>query len=522
MANNYTGNAGTTTYTNGKDHFKTTGTQVGTAIAGFPAWGGVDVDNIRRTFAIGDYVSQLAPEQSLFFAYLSKVAKKGLDETVWKPMEYRPQWQRRNFKAYYADSGDVPLSVRDAGTGAATSGAVTAGASAKGWLNTEVAATGATGLAFKCDYDSTGKKTADWTETPLFLLMNQVLRLKVEYDPNTGDTVTTYENFKLIGKDGEAWEAVSARSDFPIVHASDAYVIKTASDGQVVGSAFAEASTAPDGWADQISATEFYMQIFKTAVPLMSGSAQATKYRGFADEYSRIYTQHVLSHKMDIEHAMLFGHGNYVSQDERYSWGIVPFIETQGGKAYEVNADIAGFDYFVDLMRDFFDYESGNSGQKLVLTSRAVIAWLTKMGTTGSNSFVYNTVAGPGGATGAGGAGITAGGSPYGAQIDIKQSKFAPVPITAVSTAFGTLNFVAHPLFRGHAEDVAVVIDMNNVAYRCLQGNGINRDTFVETNIQDNSVDGRKDQIITECGLEVMMPETHALLRFTNLSSSLA
>jgi hypothetical protein len=63
---------------------------------------------------------------------------------------------------------------------------------------------------------------------------------------------------------------------------------------------------------------------------------------------------------------------------------------------------------------------------------------------------------------------------------------------------------------------------MNNVAYRCLQGNGINRDTFVETNVQDNSVDGRKDQIITECGLEVMMPETHALLKFTHLSSSLA
>ena len=520
MANNYTGNAGTTTYTTSKDHFKSTGMQdSANAIAGFPAWGGVDVDNIRRTFAIGDYVSQLAPEQSLFFAYLSKVAKKGLDETVWKPMEYRPQWQRRNFKAYDADSGDVPLTVEDGGGGVAVSTAVTAGASAKGWLATQVAATGATGLAFKCDYDSTGKKVASWTETPLFLLMNQVLRLKVEYDPTTGDTETTYENFKLIAKDGEAWEAVSARSDFPFVDAGDAYVIKTDSDGQVVGSAFAEASTAPDGWSDQISATEFYMQIFKTAVPLMSGSAQATKYRGFADEYSRIYTQHVLSHKMDIEHAMLFGHGNYVSQDERYSWGIVPFIETQGGKAYEVDASAAGFDYFVDLMRDFFDYESGNSGQKLVLTSRAVIAWLTKMGTQGSNSFLFNTV----------GNGLTAGtssgggsGGPYSAQIDIKQSKFAPVPITAVSTAFGTMNFVAHPLFRGHAEDIAVVIDMNNVAYRCLQGNGINRDTFVETNIQDNSVDGRKDQIITECGLEVMLPETHALLRFTSLSSNLA
>ena len=107
--------------------------------------------------------------------------------------------------------------------------------------------------------------------------------------------------------------------------------------------------------------------------------------------------------------------------------------------------------------------------------------------------------------------------NPYNVSIDVKSSKFAPVPITAVQTAFGTFNFVAHPLFRGHSENICAVIDLANVSYRPLVGNGLNRDTFVETNIQDNSVDGRKDQIITECGLEIMLPETHALLTFSNL-----
>ncbi len=514
MANNYTGNAGTTTYTDSKDHFKSTGMQnSANAIAGFPGWSGISVDNLRRTFAIGDYVSMLAPEQSLFFAYLSRVAKSGLDETVWKPMEYRPQWQRRNFKVYEADgSADVPL---------------TCGGDATSLGNLTSAAAGAsTGCKFRCDYDNTGKKTAAWDQVPVFILLNQVIRLKIE-GGNAKDN--GYQNFKITSTDGvgsaQTWGITSVRNDFPFDDNAETaggsaytYLGTAGAEGQVVGSAFAEASTAPDGWSDQISNTEFYMQIFKTAVPLMSGSAQATRYRGFADEYSRIYTQHVLSHKMDIEHAMLFGTGNYVSQDERYSWGIVPFIETQGGKAYEVDASVAGFDYFVDLMRDFFDYESGNSGQKLVLTSRAVIAWLTKMGAASSNSFVYNTVAAKGGIATTGTATDVVSG-PYNAQIDIKQSKFAPVPITAISTAFGTLNFVAHPLFRGHAEDIACVVDMSNVSYKCLMGNGINRDTFVETNIQDNSVDGRKDQIITECGLEVMLPETHALLKFTNLTN---
>ena len=76
----------------------------GNSLTEWGNWSGVvDVDNIRRKFGIGDYVAQLAPEQSLFFAYLSRVAKKPLDETVWKPLEYRPQWQRRNFQIQNAD-----------------------------------------------------------------------------------------------------------------------------------------------------------------------------------------------------------------------------------------------------------------------------------------------------------------------------------------------------------------------------------------------------------------------------------
>ena len=478
----------------------------------FPGWGGVSVDNIRRTFSIGDFVNQLAPEQSLFFAYLSQVAKKPLDETVWKPMEYRPQWQRRNF-TIKAGSGSNKVALTE----------TTSTGSLKKYTLASNSTAGAGTAHGKCDYNNVGKKTATWDNDPVFLLANQVLRLRVEtVTGSPAVTTDSYENFKvteILSNGSMALESV--RKDFTattnsgtvklLVYVDDDNV----NEGQVVGSAFAEASTAPDGWSDQISDTEFYMQIFKTAVPLMSGSAQATRYRGFADEYQRIYTQHILSHKMDIEHAMLFGNGNYVSQDERYSWGIVPFIEMKGGKSYAINAATDGFDFFVDLMRDFFDYESGNSGQKLVLTSRSVIAWLTKMGNASSNSFVYNTLGMGNAVAGGTNAGTT---SPYGADIQINKSKFAPVPITSISTAFGTMNFVAHPLFRGHAENIAAVVDMNNVAYRCLMGNGINRDTFVETNIQDNSVDGRKDQIITECGLEVLLPETHCLLKFTGLT----
>jgi hypothetical protein len=87
--------------------------------------------------------------------------------------------------------------------------------------------------------------------------------------------------------------------------------------------------------------------------------------------------------------------------------------------------------------------------------------------------------------------------------------------VTKVNTIYGNLHFVAEPLLRGPWEDYCVAVDMGNVAYRPLSGNGISRDTFIETNVQTPGTDGRKDQIITEAGLEISLPETHAVLKFS-------
>jgi len=246
----------------------------------------------------------------------------------------------------------------------------------------------------------------------------------------------------------------------------------------------------------------------------------ATKYRGFQNEWKRIYAEHLKAHKMDMENAFLFGYGKYNSADERTSWGAIPFLEAKGGKRYQIDYDggtavstsdatydvKCGFNYdgMVDLMDDFMAYETGNSGQKLILTSRKVVNGLHKMGDGNflSNSFSKsdNTP--------------TNNKEVFSASLDVKTSSFMPVDITSISTSYGSLNFVAHPLFRNDMENKAVALDLSNVALRPLAGNGISRDTFVETNVQENDIDGRKDMIITEAGLEVMLPETHAVIDF--------
>ena len=460
-------------------------------------FGGQDVDNIRRTFGIGDKVAELAPETSIFFSYLSKLGKKATDETVWKPLEYRNQWQRRNFDVVAVAAADDS----DAGTSYAF----------------EVAH-----WKLSCNYNYQGKVSKSESYSPIFIVPGQVLRVNGNVYKVAEDAVFTYATGSNAA--GTKADAGKTNGGYLTIKQSDITLLTTggtavdsiggtALQGQVIGSQWSEASGAPDGFRDEISAVEFYTQIFKTAVPLMSGSTMATKYRGYANEWARIYSEHLKAHKMDLENAFLFGYGGYTSADVRNSWGIVPFLEANGGKRYEIDYNTSSaisadstydaqvnftYDGIIDIMDDFMSYESGNSGQKLCLTSRKVINALHKVGDKSflKNSFDSDTS------------------QLFNAALDVKSSSFMPVDITSIKTSYGSMNFVAHPLFRNDMADKAVCIDLGNVSMRHLAGNGISRDTFVETNVQANDIDGRKDMIITEAGLEVMLPETHAVIDF--------
>ena len=282
----------------------------------------------------------------------------------------------------------------------------------------------------------------------------------------------------------------------------DGTVFGIGNKGSVIGTAWAEGTDTPLGWEDKMFDREGYCQIFKTGMNVFSGTSLATEYRGIKNEFQRIWTDKLMEHKMDIEHAMLFGDGIITAAGEasggaapvRYSHGIVPYTSSNG-KVYNMSYASSGYDAFLDAMEDFFAVESGNSGNKLVLASRKVITYLNKMG---NGSFLNNTV----------------GSSQY--RLDVQSIKGAfGHQVTMVNTIFGNLHFVAEPLLRGPWEDFCVAVDMKNVAYRPLVGNGISRDTFVETNVQDNGIDGRQDVVMTEAGLEISLPETHALLKFS-------
>jgi hypothetical protein len=439
---------------------------------------GVSTNNNRRLYNFGERVAELAPEQSPLFVYLSKVAKKPTNDPVFKFLEQRHQWARRNF--------DVK-------------GAVTAYDPDPGQVATKA-------VVVDVGYDLNGKAVSTPTQAGFFVadggqlisipattnasaVVDVVFRVTANVVSNAAQNTLTCVVHSVNGStDTTGYPSTIAIADN--------------AKGQVIGTAFEEGSGAPGGWRDTLSDREGYTQIFKTAIDLFSGTSLATEYRGVADEYRRVWREKLMEHKMDIEHAMLYGVGSSddagTAAPKRMTHGIMPYITANGGKLEDMTAASSTYDDFIDYMEDFFAPEKGNSGDKLCLASRPVIAWMNKLGTS---SFLENSIGGV---------------SQYSLDVQNIPGSFGHT-VMKINTVFGNLHVVQEPLFRGSNSGKLALIDLKNVAYRPLVGNGKNRDTHIMTNVQGNDIDGRKDMIMTEAGLEISLPETHGIITFTDL-----
>jgi len=423
---------------------------------------GISIDDNRRLFNFGERIAELAPQESPFFTYLSKVSKKPTDDPVFKFMEKRHQWQRRNFFL-----GEDVSSVTEYVAGVTV-------------LNGDL-------VKLSCYYDKYGR-TSTTAVAPQFILKNQVVAFK--------DTDGVLRHFKV-----DATPTPDGGGTFTdtkmIAMFSATCAFANGVEGQVVGTQWAEGSTDPDGWVDYLYDRQGYCQIFKTAIPMFSGTSLATRYRGDANEYKRVWAEKLMEHKMDLEHAMLFSPGvSTTSSDSttRTTIGMLPYTLANGTTQSFTYAN-TGYDDFIDFLSTFFAPESGNSGDKLVLASRNLLAWFNKLG---SGNFLNNIL------------------PASSRQLDIQNIKGSfGHEVTKINTIFGNLHFVQEPLLRNGFEDYCIIVDLKNVSYRPLVGNGISRDTHIITNVQNNNVDGRKDIIITEAGLEIQLPETHAVLTWS-------
>ena len=432
--------------------------------------------DLRRIHDFSDKVHELAPEESPFFVYLTQMSKNATNDPVFRFLENRSKidWTARNFVMANAPGTVVAgssysFSVADADTPTASID----------WL--------IKGMVFAVE-----SSTSD-----------QII-VRVETSPVDAGTTTTFTGKVISFSNNDTGNAVADNDRC-----------------QVIGTAFAEGSGSPDVFSSQIEDDFGYTQIFKTAAE-MTNTAIATNYRGYANEWNRIWNMKLREHKVDIERAMLFSQRGR-SSNVQYTEGIVGSIlknstsAASGSLSYTSGASyLAGqastavtYDTILSDFEVVFDPARGGGGSKLGLASLPVISFFNKLG-----GFFKGTMAI--GQQEAGTAANQYGSNPYNFDVQNIQGKFGH-KLMAIDTVHGTLNLTKEPLFRGISSGFMLCCDLSQISYRPLVGNGINRDTHIVTNVQQADEDLRKDMIITEAGLEVTLPETHLLYNFTDL-----
>ena len=423
--------------------------------------------DLRRIHDFSDRVHELAPEESPFFVYLTQMSKSPTNDPVFRFLENRSKidWTSRNFVMANAPGTVV------AGTSYSFSVADAASPTASiDWL--------IKGMVFAVESSNS----------------DQVV-VRIESAPVDTGNDTTFTGKVISFSNNDTGNAIADNDRC-----------------QVIGTAFAEGSGSPDVWSSQLEDDFGYTQIFKTAAE-MTNTAIATNYRGYANEWNRIWNLKLREHKVDIERAMLFSQRGR-SSNVQYTEGIVGSIlknstsAASGSLSYTSGASyLAGqastavtYDTILSDFEVVFDPARGGGSSKLGLASLPVISFFNKLG-----GFFKNTV-------------NLDGSSNDGFHMDIQnlKGKFGH-KLMAIDTVHGTLNLTKEPLFRGISSGFMLCCDLGQIAYRPLVGNGLNRDTHIVTNVQQADEDLRKDMIITEAGLEVSLPETHLLYNFTDL-----
>ena len=414
----------------------------------------------RRLYDFSDRIAELAPDESPFFVYLSKVGKVPTSDSQFRFLEDRTKVSMTD--RTFTTSSNLGAIAED------TTDTMTVSSSP--WL--------IKGMVIMVSSTISGMGEGTNAATCVITAVNSATEIEVRWLRENSTSAVTI--------DGSS----------------------TAVNCQVIGTAYAEGSGAPDVFSQEMDNDYGYTQIFKTACE-MSNTARATVYRGYADEWQRIWNLKLREHKVDIERAMLFGQRASVGGIQ-YTEGIVGHIIAEGaapvtdttklsyveGAAYHksIASGSVTYDNLLGDLEVVFDPARGGSSSKLALCSLPVISLFNKMG---NNGFID----------------ASTDGTQAQYMLERAQGSFGH-KVMKVDTVHGDLTLVKEPLFRGLSSTFMALVDLDHVSYRPLVGNGINRDTAITTNVQQADEDLRKDLILTEAGLEVSLPETHALFNF--------
>ncbi len=267
---------------------------------------------------------------------------------------------------------------------------------------------------------------------------------------------------------------------------------------QRIGNAFEENASKGNGYTDNLETIWASTQIFRTPFGI-SRTLRKTSLNG-GNEWARILADKGREHKVGIERTLLFGerysgtagdpfaapsNGALLgsTQPLRTSHGIINatvYGDTNIGigGSREFNNTKATYTYydFMDDMEEIFEF---GSSSKTVLAGMSVITFFNKLAAAEGDLV-----------------------------LDSKEKVFG-LDIYRFKTPAGELNFVWHKLLREQYANFAVVVDMANVEYLVFE------DTSLRTGIETPGTDGTEAEYLSDVGLAVTLPESHAVMRFS-------
>jgi hypothetical protein len=464
-----------------------------------------DTGDLRRRYNFGDRVSELNIAQDPFFRMVSKLAKKSTDDPQFKFTERRPSWHKRyGYLKFFSSTVNNPTTLP-----ANTNNIDAAGNTWYARVGTDYANTG--NLVNRVGQTTTYEE-GDANTQPLFFVPDQLVKFPVTLGSATGaldsivaritnvdlTSVSNYAVLSLVTVKGVGTAASVAKG----IPASVLQAAGATTDSEetlapfkcyVVGSAHSQGSGYPETWKDQPFSTGYgCTQIWKTAMA-MDNTTRATVLKYDASEWARVWREKLIEHKWDIEQSLLFNGAAAYASDPWYTDGIISYISSHGN-SFSLPIATKTQDDFLDDMSSFLDPRYNNSNATLFFVGTAVYNWLHKL----SGYFSNNLEVSPN----------------FRSDMALTgKKKVFGVDITTISTPYGDMN-VARNIHLDGTNIGILACNMRHMSYRPLVGNGLNRDTAIYVGIQtleNSGVDRRVDLIQTEAGLEVQVPEAHAI-----------
>jgi hypothetical protein len=246
-----------------------------------------------------------------------------------------------------------------------------------------------------------------------------------------------------------------------------------------IGSAYREGAPRSVGVSFNPTQASNVTQIFRDPVEI-TRTASKTNFRT-GDPLKNDRRRALNKHSVGIERAFWLG-TRYETlesgQPLRFTDGLLNRIPA--ANISTVSGGVMDMDEFESYLAGMFAY---GSGEKLAYGS---VATMVKLGALVRKNSLYNW--GPDE-------------TEYGMRV---KRLFSPA---------GTLVLTEHPLFGQAGQFLAndlVVLDTSNLKYRYIT------DTVLLKNRQDQGTDGYCEEYLTECGLQVMMPDTFYWLRGIN------